>query len=57
MSNDNHLFERVRELCICNAKAIVQISKECNTKPWLVANLFMEVMQEILNKTNEEVKR
>ena len=57
MSNDNYLFERVRELCICNAKAIVQISKECNTKPWLVANLFMDVMQEIINKTNEEVKR
>lgn len=57
MNKNSHLFERVRELCICNAKAIIQISKECNTKPWLVAKLFMEVMQEILNKTNEEVKR
>lgn len=44
------LFSRIKELCICNGKAVDKIAKECNVNQNLVAKQFMEVMKSILDK-------
>jgi len=48
--NQERMFELVRKLCEANALVIVNIAKECNVHPDLVAKFFMELMQSILDK-------
>ena len=43
------MFNEIRELCKANGKAIDRISNDCNIKQDLVAKMFMETMQLILD--------
>ena len=49
MNGEERLFHEVRELCKANGEAIDRIAKDCNINQNLVAKLFIETMQTILN--------
>lgn len=53
MADEKRMFERVRELCTCTGKAIDVIAKECGIPQRLVAEMYMNIMREILNGVNE----
>lgn len=55
-SNNPALFEDVRQLCICNAKAISELSKKHNEDPRLITKLFLEIFKLILNNVDKETK-
>ena len=44
------MFDEIRQLCITNGKAIDKIAKDTNISHDLVAKMFIETMQTILNK-------
>ena len=44
---NNQMFEDIRELCCCSAKAIAIISQRYDEDPRLVNRLFIEVYQKI----------
>lgn len=44
------MFDEIRQLCITNGKAIDKIAKDTNIPHDLVAKMFIETMQTILNK-------
>lgn len=48
------LFDKVHELCILCAKGIAMIAGDTHTHPKLVAKLFMEVFQTVLDKMDEK---
>ena len=50
---DNKMFEDIRELCICSAKAVVVIAKRYNEDPRLVSRLFIDAYQKI----NDEIEK
>lgn len=56
--NEQLMFNKVRELCIAVGISIDTIGKECNIRQDLVAKLFMEVMQSILDdvKKKEDIQ-
>ena len=41
------MFDDIRELCICCAKAVVVISNRYKEDPRLISKLFIEVYQKI----------
>jgi len=49
---DDRMFDDIRELCVCCAKAVVVIAKRYNEDPRLVSKLFIEVY----NKINDDVE-
>jgi len=56
--NEQLMFNKVRELCIAVGISIDTIGKECGINQDLVAKLFMEVMQSILDdvKKKEDIQ-
>lgn len=47
------MFQEVRKLCMANGVAIDKIAHDCNINQFLVAKMFMETMQLILNKMED----
>ena len=50
---DNQMFQDIKELCLCSAKAVIVIAKRYNEDPRLVSRLFIDVYQKI----NAEVEK
>lgn len=50
---DPKMFDDIRELCVCCAKAVVAISTKYNENPRLVNKLFIEVY----TKISDEVEK
>ena len=48
------MFQKIRELCVCCAMAIEQISKDCGIRQDLVAKMFIETFKRILEKAEGE---
>lgn len=48
MTNQEKMFNEIRELCLVNGMAIDKIAKETNIPQNLVAKMFLEVMQTII---------
>lgn len=46
---DSKLVDDVRELCICCAKGIVLLSDRYKIHPEVIAKVFIEVFQKILD--------
>ena len=44
---NSQMFQDIRELCICSAKAVSVIAKRYNEDPRLVSRLFIDVYQKI----------
>ena len=49
---DSKLVEDVKELCICCAKGIVLLSDRYKIHPEVIAKVFIEVFQKILDDMN-----
>ena len=49
-------FEQIRNLCKACGLSIDKIAKQLNIEPILVAKLFMETMQTILDKVETKNK-
>lgn len=49
-ADESLMFGQVRELCILAAQGIVKISHDTGIHPTLVAKMFIEVFQEVINK-------
>lgn len=54
---EQQMFSMVRELCKLNGTAIYKIAKDCNISFILVAKLYMQIMQKILDDTENEMKK
>lgn len=48
------MFQKIRELCICCAIAIDQISKDCDIRQELAAKMFVETFKQILKRVEDE---
>lgn len=44
---DSQMYEDIRELCICSAKAVTVIAGRYNEDPRLVSKLYIEVYKTI----------
>ena len=53
--NEELMFKEVKELCMACGVAIDKIAKDTNINQTLVAKMFMEVMNKILKRTEEEL--
>ena len=51
--NEELMFNKIRQLCIANGAAIDKIAKDCNINQDLVAKMFIETMQTILDGMNK----
>ena len=48
------MFQKIRELCICCAVAVEQISRDCGIRQDLVAKMFVETFKRILERAEGE---
>ena len=53
-NNKKAMFEKIRNLCKVCGVGIASISDEFNESPMLVAEMFIQTMQLILEKTKED---
>ena len=53
---EGRMFSQVQELCVLCAKGISKISKDTGIHPELVAKIFIETFQHIINKMEEDKK-
>lgn len=51
--DDQKLFGQIRNLCMACGMSIDAIAKDCNINQDLVAKMFLETMQTILDKMQE----
>ena len=51
--DETKMFQDVKQLCLCCGVSIEKISQECGINQNLVAKMFMETMQTILNKCKD----
>lgn len=54
IGDKDKMFEQVRTLCKLCGMSIAKISEDCNMKPKLVADMFIETMKLILEKMEKE---
>lgn len=55
-ANEQLMFAEVRELCKASGASIDKIAKDCNIRQDLISKLYMELMQQILDKTNRSTE-
>ena len=54
--NEQLMFDKVRELCQLNGRAIYEISRSCNIPCTLVAKFYMNLMAQLVDETEKDIK-
>lgn len=54
---NRELVSDIQDLCVCCAKAIVEISKKHNISPRIVSKFFIEVYQKINSDVDASMEK
>ena len=55
--NEQQMFDQVRELCMLTSKACHKISIDCGIPMRLIVQLFISLMQQIFDETEQEINQ